>query len=69
MPIADLALAFVKNIFGIHGILIGVETVSQLEKNISSFKTNVSTEILNQIGQLGVKEHTHLLHPLSWVNS
>ena len=69
MPIADLALAFVKNIFGLHGVLIGVETVSQLEKNISSFKTDVSTEVLNQIGQLGVNEHTHLLHPLSWVNS
>ncbi len=69
VPVADLALAFVKSIFGIHGVLIGVETVSQLEKNISSFKTDVSTEILNQIGQLRVKEHTHLLHPLSWVNS
>ncbi len=69
VPIADLALAFVKNIFGIHGVLIGVETVSQLEKNISSFKTDVSADILNQISQLGAKEHTHLLHPLSWVNS
>ncbi len=69
VPVADLALAFVKNIFGIHGILIGVDTVSQLEKNISSFKADISTEILNQISQLGVKEHTHLLHPLSWVNS
>lgn len=69
VPVADLALAFVKNIFGIHGILIGVETVPQLEKNISSFKKDVSTEILNQISQLSVKQHTHLLHPLSWVNS
>lgn len=69
VPVADLALAFVKNIFGIHGILIGVETVSQLEKNISSFKKDVSAEILNQISQLSVKQHTHLLHPLSWVNS
>ena len=66
LSVADLALGFAKNIASLDVVLVGVDTVSQLNENIKSFNVELSTEVLSKLKNLNVKEHVHLLHPKNW---
>jgi len=63
--LSELALNYVYHNKYIDGVLIGVETLEQLQINISSIQTNFSQEIIGKINQITVKE-TELLNPSNW---
>lgn len=66
VPISDLALGYVKSIDNLQGLLIGVDTVLQLQQNIKSFNAELSVDVLNQLKNIDVQDQAHLLHPKNW---
>lgn len=65
ITMADLALSYVKQQKGIDRILIGVESVKQLEQNINSLRYNIPEEAVKEIDSIKV-DSTQLLNPAKW---
>lgn len=65
IEIADLALNYVHTQDLIDKILIGVDNVDQLNKNLKALNSPISSEILNKIDNLNV-ENKLLLNPSNW---
>ena len=49
----------------IDGVLIGVDSSSQLKDNIASLQSNISREILAEIDKIKIN-NTDLLNPSKW---
>ncbi|MES2680271.1 MAG: aldo/keto reductase [Bacteroidota bacterium] len=65
LNVNDVALNYAMQQKNISNVLIGVDTVDQLRKNISSLTHTISKALLEQIDALQVKE-TELLNPSNW---
>lgn len=63
--INNLALNYVRSNANIDGILLGVDSVSQLKKNIDCIDDNKFTDIIKNIDSINVKEED-LLNPANW---
>tara|TARA_B110000459_G_scaffold186835_1_gene218676 strand:- start:1854 stop:2720 length:867 start_codon:yes stop_codon:yes gene_type:complete len=63
--INNLALNYVCSNVNIDGILLGVDSVSQLKNNISCINDNKFTDIIKNIDSINVKEE-NLLNPANW---
>lgn len=61
----QLALGFVANSPYVDGILIGVDSVNQLQDNIKALNTPLDESDLEFIHSLNIKE-TELLNPVNW---
>lgn len=60
-----LALKYVLSKDYIDGVLIGVDSVSQLSENLNSIEKDVSDKILSQIDMIFVQQQ-NLLNPTNW---
>ena len=49
----------------IDGVLIGVDSSSQLKENITSLQNNISKEVLAEIDKIKIK-NVDLLNPSKW---
>jgi aryl-alcohol dehydrogenase-like predicted oxidoreductase len=65
ISMADLCLQYVLSFKEIDQIIIGVETPSQLFSNSLSYKRNISSEIINLINSVQIKNKS-LLYPYNW---
>jgi aryl-alcohol dehydrogenase-like predicted oxidoreductase len=65
ISLADIALNYVVQQEQIDQVLIGVDTVAQLNQNLESLDRALPAELMAQIDVLNVKENT-LLNPSTW---
>jgi len=65
--INDLALSYVLYQNQIDRVLIGVETVEQMQKNILSSEKKLSPEVAKKIDSISVN-NVNLLNPSTWSN-
>ena len=65
LDLNDVALNYAMQQKDISHVLIGVDSVDQLSKNISSLRHTISNDMLTQIDAIQVKE-TELLNPSNW---
>ena len=65
ITIQDLALKYVLSQKKINNILIGVETLEQLEMNFNITLNNLSQETINEINAINIKD-VRLLNPSNW---
>ena len=65
IPIQGLALGYALAQPYIDGVLIGVDSVDQLENNIAKLTSPPTDEIVNYINEIEV-EDIHLLNPSNW---
>ena len=63
--INSLALNYVCVNANIDGVLLGVDTVNQLKKNLDSINTNKFKDIMENIDCISVEEE-YLLNPANW---
>ena len=63
--INDLALSYVYSQNNIDNVLIGVDSVLQLQSNVSSINKSISEKTIKQINRINVKE-INLLNPSNW---
>lgn len=63
--VENLALSYVASNPYIDGVLIGVDNVSQLRKNISILENNIEDRDIDFVNSLRIKE-TELLNPVNW---
>jgi aryl-alcohol dehydrogenase-like predicted oxidoreductase len=61
----QLALSYALQQSEIENVIIGVDTVEQLKKNIEMLKIKISDEIIDEVNKINVKE-TELLYPKNW---
>jgi len=61
----NVALNYVCSNANIDGVLLGVDNVSQLKKNISCINDNKFKHIIVNIDSINVKEQ-NLLNPANW---
>ena len=61
----DMGLNYVLNHDFIDYVVIGIDNMNQLEKNINSVKKSFSKKIINEINSIKIK-NTHLLNPNNW---
>ncbi len=60
-----MALNYVCSNANIDGVLLGVDTVSQLKNNLSCINDNKFKDIIENIDSINVKEE-NLLNPANW---
>jgi aryl-alcohol dehydrogenase-like predicted oxidoreductase len=65
VPLAALLLRFVAEQPGVTQIVVGVETVGQLEANLEAFQTPVGRETLDELRELAIHDEDILL-PQRW---
>jgi aryl-alcohol dehydrogenase-like predicted oxidoreductase len=65
LSLADIALNYAVQQEQIDQVLIGVDTVAQLNQNLESLDRPLSGKLIAQLDQINVKEHT-LLNPSTW---
>lgn len=63
--INTLSLCYVKSQKFIDNFLIGVESIDQLKNNINSYDNYLTTELIEKINSIEVKE-LELLNPSNW---
>ena len=63
--INSLALNYVCSNANIDGVLLGVDTVSQLQNNLSCISDDKFKDIIENIDSINVKEE-NLLNPANW---
>tara|TARA_B100000780_G_C20765320_1_gene303920 strand:+ start:21 stop:572 length:552 start_codon:yes stop_codon:yes gene_type:complete len=63
--INSLALSYVCSNTNIDGVLLGVDTVSQLKNNLSCINDDKFKDIIENIDSINVKEE-NLLNPANW---
>lgn len=62
---ADIALNYVYQQETIDYVVIGVDTVAQLQTNLTAVTKNISEEIITTINRIDIEENT-LLNPSNW---
>lgn len=67
LTIQDLALGYVTAQHFIDKIVIGVDSVEQLESNISAAQTKLSKKTLQEVNSIIVND-VELLNPVNWSN-
>lgn len=65
ISVERLALHYVCRNESVDRVLIGVDTIEQLKKNIDNARTRVNKDILKEISQINVK-NCDLLNPSAW---
>ena len=65
ISISSLALNFVKQNKNIDKIVIGSDSVCQLNENISAMRYNLDSDIIKSIHEINVVEK-ELLNPINW---
>lgn len=65
IQVKELALNYALQQSKIDGVLIGIETVGQLQDNLKSIQTKLPEKVVERIDQLHVIE-TDLLNPSNW---
>jgi len=65
LDVRQLALSYVMNNNLIDGILIGVDSLTQLMENIASVNSELSDKIINRIDSIKVADK-ELLNPSTW---
>ena len=60
-----MALNYVCSNANIDGVLLGVDTVSQLQNNLSCISDDKFKDIIEKIDSINVKEE-NLLNPANW---
>lgn len=65
ISLSDIALNYVVQQKQIDQVLIGVDTVAQLNQNLESLDRSLPAELMAQLDVLNVKENT-LLNPSTW---
>ena len=63
--IESLALGYVKSFNFVDKILIGVDSIYQLKRNLNQFKLNLPNNIKNKIDLIKIKD-INLLNPSMW---
>lgn len=63
----DLCLKFVAGQSCVDKIIIGVDSIEQLEKNERSMKANISDDLLKEVLKIKI-EYPELLNPVNWNN-
>jgi aryl-alcohol dehydrogenase-like predicted oxidoreductase len=65
MPIERMCLQYAGAQTDIDEIVIGVDSITQLDKNIEALRAPLTKEVIHAIDELQVKE-TELLYPFNW---
>ena len=65
IPIEQLAISYAMQQHEIDNVIIGVDSMQQLEKNIEMSKEVISNDIIEAINQINVKK-VELLYPKNW---
>lgn len=65
LKIEELALGYVYSSEYINGVLIGVDTIEQLESNIKNLGYNISSKDIDFVRSIEIKEK-ELLSPVNW---
>lgn len=65
IPIETLALAYAINHSNINNVLIGVDNIEQLERNLLQSKQTITYDIIEKVNAIKVIE-TELLNPKNW---
>lgn len=65
IPLNEMALNYVLSHDFIDHVIIGVDSLIQLKKNLNSLKTNLHTDILEQIKCIE-KNNVYFLNPKNW---
>ena len=65
IPIENLALQYALQYKEIDNVIIGVDNVEQLERNLSFSNIKLPSEVVKAINKINVKE-TELLYPKNW---
>ncbi|MBG7612798.1 aldo/keto reductase [Polaribacter sp. BAL334] len=65
IPLAQLAINYCTQQSLIDNVLIGVDSLNQLEQNIESLKQKINASLIDQINKIKVTEF-HLLNPSLW---
>jgi aryl-alcohol dehydrogenase-like predicted oxidoreductase len=65
LSLEDLCLGFINNQSFVDKIIIGVDSVEQLNKNINSAKILISNELTNEIYNIKI-DHPNLIDPVNW---
>ena len=63
--IESLALGYVKSFDFVDKILIGVDSIDHLKRNLNQFKLNIPKNIKNKIDLIRIEE-INLLNPSMW---
>ena len=61
----ELAIKYAYSNSKIDAVVIGVDSVEQLKKNLSSMSKNNHDEIFRQIDKINLKED-YMLNPVNW---
>ena len=61
----EMSLNYVLHHDCIDNIIIGIDNIKQLKKNINSLKKSLSKKIINQINSIKIK-NTHYINPTNW---
>lgn len=65
IPLAQLAINYCTQQSLIDNVLIGVDSLNQLEQNIESLKQKINASLIDQINKIKVTD-VHLLNPSLW---
>lgn len=65
LSMENLALLYAFSQPEIDHVIIGVDNTLQLQKNLNALQENISTELIEIINKISVKE-TELLYPKNW---
>jgi aryl-alcohol dehydrogenase-like predicted oxidoreductase/spore coat polysaccharide biosynthesis protein SpsF (cytidylyltransferase family) len=65
--ITEFCLTYVRSQDWVDGVVVGVETLSQLEQNIQTFSTDIfSSEVIRSIATRRLKVSEEVLNPAMW---
>ena len=65
LSIENICMAYVLNQAAIDQVIIGVDSVEQLKRNVSYAQSPLSGSLINEIDSIDVKEK-ELLYPINW---
>lgn len=65
IDIRSLSLGFVKALLPAEGILIGVDSIKQLQENLDAWSTILDQKIVNEVKKIHIPDRTLLL-PVNW---
>lgn len=65
LPIDQIALLYALQQSDIDHIIVGIDNIEQLKRNLDFVVTNIPKKLINSINQIIVKE-TELLYPKNW---
>ncbi|MDA9361353.1 aldo/keto reductase [Flavobacteriaceae bacterium] len=65
LSMEELAIGYVSSMNFIDNILIGVDSLDQLKKNINVLSNSISKELVDEINSISI-QNTNLLNPSLW---